>query len=80
MEDTQPSPPAAPSYTLVLAAIGILTVAYLASLAIDLPQRGTAAVVAASGGHSESATETEHAAEHEPLQPPPLGMVAASLS
>ena len=81
MEHVHQNKPAAPSYTLVLAAVGILTVIYLAALAQGLPQRGTAAVVAASGGHGETHAEAEHGAKaeqsvgHGPLAPPPLGMI-----
>lgn len=76
MEHVHENKPAAPSYTLVLAAIGILTVLYLAALVQGVPQQGTAAVVAASSGHGEALAEGEHGAGHEPLQPPPLGMIA----
>ena len=87
MEHVLETKTATPSYTRLLAAIGILTVIYLAALVQGLPQRGTAAVVAASGGHGEAHAETEHAtaaepnaeaepsAGHGPLTPPPLGTI-----
>ena len=75
MERVHENKTAAPSYTLVLAAIGILTVIYLAALVQGLPQRGTAAVVAAGSWNGEGDAGAEHGASHEPLAPPPLGMI-----
>ena len=49
MEHVLDNKTAPPSYTRLLAAVGILTVIYLAALVQGLPQRGTAAVVAGAG-------------------------------
>ncbi len=65
--------PAKGSYAMVLAAIALLIVAYLAALAAELPQKGTAAVVGSAQSHEEThAEDGQHAGQR---QPPPLGMI-----
>jgi len=73
MEHAHEHQAAAPSYTRLLIAIGIVAAIYVAALVQGLPQRGTAAVVAASGGHEAAHAEPDHAAVPGHAEPPESG-------
>ncbi len=64
--------PAKGSSPMVLAAIALLLVVYLAALAAGLPQRGTAAVVGSAHSDQQAHADVQHAGQR---QPPPLGMI-----